>query len=121
MSISGTALGNEPEVTIPTLYEFGTEDGWCGPCENTSIALDKTFSGDSYTGKVQRVLVDIDKPDVTQEASGLTNKNLIDHFNITGIPTIILLNPNGEIFRVVGSQTAEYYSELLETYAKTKE
>src|SRR5437867_1986977 len=76
--------------------DFNGSD-WCAPCK----ALRKNvLSSEEFVAyaKTNLVLVDVDFPKHTVQTEELkkANKELFDKFKITGYPTIIVLNSDGE-------------------------
>ena len=83
----------------PVLVDFHAE--WCGPCKMMAPEL-KRFA---ESHKDVRVLkVDIDKNRVTAE-----------HFNIQGVPTLILFKKGKVLWRQSGAMNAQQLSGIVKS------
>lgn len=71
------------QSTIPVLLDFWAE--WCPPCKMLSPIIDEL--ADEYKDKIKVAKVNTDE-----------DKELAQKFNISSIPTLILIN-NGEIVK----------------------
>ena len=67
---------------------------WCGPCKSLAMNLENA----NLTLPVEVVDIDI-HPDVAAE------------YGIRGVPTLIMLNENLEVKRLVGSKTVKELQE----------
>jgi thioredoxin 1 len=82
----------------PVLVDFHAE--WCGPCKMMAPEL-KRFAQDNKD--VVRVLkVDIDK-----------NQPTASHFNIQGVPTLILFKKGKILWRQSGAMSAQQISSAV--------
>ena len=83
------------ETQKPLLIEFTGSD-WCPPC----IMMHKNvFSKDKFLSEAKDdfILVKIDIPKGDKELSA-KNQKVLDAYNITGVPTILLLDADGKEF-----------------------
>lgn len=62
---------------------------WCIPCKKLTPAFDK--AAEAYAGKVKFYSVDIDNNPQTTQA-----------FEITGVPTVVIMTPDGKVSKYVG-------------------
>ncbi len=82
----------------PTLVDFTAE--WCGPCKTQSPIL-KEVAG-KIGAKARIIKVDVDK-----------NPQAASHYNVQGVPTLILFK-NGEIkWRQSGVVTGEMLLQVI--------
>jgi len=72
------------EAPRPTVIDFYAP--WCQPCKQLNLAIDKAKT--EYEGKVNFMTINVDDP---------TNSKLIDQYEISPIPTLVFLNPAGEV------------------------
>ena len=83
----------------PVLVDFHAE--WCGPCKMMAPEL-KRFA---ETHKEIRVLkIDIDK-----------NRTTAEHFNIQGVPTLILFKKGKVLWRQSGAMNAQQLSGIVKS------
>jgi thioredoxin-like negative regulator of GroEL len=77
----GRSRGGEAR---PTVIDFSAS--WCQPCKqlNTVIARAKA----DYQGKVTFMTVNVDDPG---------SQTIMDQYDVSPIPTIVFLNPDGEV------------------------
>ena len=81
---------------------------WCMPCRMTKPILEK-LAGE-YTAKVDFLPIDAD-----------TSRDVLEHFQISGIPTVITFR-NGEVAgRVTGAQNETAFRALFESLATGNE
>ncbi|MFN2456957.1 MAG: thioredoxin [Chitinophagaceae bacterium] len=85
----------------PVLVDFFAQ--WCGPCKMMAPILKQTK--DSLGDKVRIIKVDIDK-----------NREAAEHYQIQGVPTIILFK-NGQVrWRQSGVVPANTLVEVVNQY-----
>lgn len=82
----------------PVLVDFFAE--WCGPCKMMAPEL-KRFA-DNYKNNVRVLKVDIDK-----------NRDTATHFNIQGVPTLILFKQGKILWRQSGAMNAQQLSSAI--------
>lgn len=83
----------------PVLVDFYAD--WCGPCKMMAPEL-KRFA---ESHKDVRVLkVDIDK-----------NRSTAEHFNIQGVPTLILFKKGQVLWRQSGAMNAQQLSGIIKS------
>jgi thiol:disulfide interchange protein len=83
------------ETKKPIFVEFTGSD-WCPPC----IMMDKNvFSKEAFLTAAQKdfILVKIDIPQADPELSA-KNEKVLDAYNVTGVPTVLLLDSAGKEF-----------------------
>ncbi len=82
----------------PVLVDFHAE--WCGPCKTMAPELRKF--AEAHKNKVRILKIDIDK-----------NRATAEHFNIQGVPTLILFKKGKQLWRQSGAMTARQISQLV--------
>lgn len=82
----------------PVLVDFYAE--WCGPCKTMAPEL-KKFA-DAHKNQVRILKVDIDK-----------NRATAEHFNIQGVPTLILFKKGKLLWRQSGAMSAVQISQVI--------
>lgn len=85
----------------PAMVDFFAE--WCGPCRMMAPEL-KRFA-ESHKNEVRVLKVDIDK-----------NRQTADHFNIQGVPTLILFKKGKVLWRQSGAMNAQQLSAIIKNY-----
>ena len=83
---------------IPVFVDFWAE--WCGPCRAIAPVLESL--AEDYNGKVKIVKINVDKE------TDLANK-----YNVSAIPSLIIVKDGNEIDRIVGGATKEVYAERI--------
>ena len=86
-----------------TLVDFYAD--WCGPCKMLAPVL--ASLSEKLEGKASVAKLDID-----------TNQTVTSQFEVTSIPTVILLKDGKEVDRVVGLQDEESLEKLVCEAAK---
>ncbi len=103
MSVTHVAEANfQSEVLgseTPVLVDFWAE--WCGPCRMIAPVLEQV--ADEYAGRLQIVKLNVDEAQQTAF-----------RYNVRSIPTLILFK-NGQVeMQVVGAQSRQQISRMLE-------
>lgn len=104
-------MANHPSIEMITDAEFNkkTKAGlwlvdffadWCGPCRMLSPVLEDVAS--QMQGKVNFVKLDID---ANQKTAAL--------YEVTSIPTIVLIKEGKEVGRIVGLRDAAKIKEFI--------
>ena len=87
-----------PAGKIVVLDFFAT---WCGPCK--AMAPDMEKMEKKYAGKIEFRKIDVDK-----------EQELAEKYNITAVPTIVVLSPDGKILdSTEGGQTADELDKMF--------
>lgn len=81
---------------------------WCVPCRVTKPILEK-LAGE-YTGKVEFMPINAD-----------TSREVLEQFQVSGIPTVLALRNGKVVGRVTGSQSEVKYRALFEGLAEGRE
>ena len=84
-----------------TLVDFWAP--WCGPCRAVAPILDEI--AEAYTGRVRVVKVNTDD-----------ERNLARQHNVMSIPTLMLFHEENLLERMVGMQSKETLSDVLDRY-----
>lgn len=90
---------------------FDAYASWCGPCKllKRDVFTTKT-AGDFFNKKFINVAMDMEKGE---------GAALAPAFQITAYPTLLILNPKGEIIgRTMGYQSAEKLIEFAKPYVR---
>lgn len=82
----------------PVLVDFHAE--WCGPCKMMASELKKFAQNNKETVRVLKV--DIDK-----------NQPTASHYNIQGVPTLILFKNGKVLWRQSGAMNAKQISDAV--------
>ena len=74
---------------------------WCGPCKAMAPAMEQMEK--KYAGKIEFRKIDVDQePELAQQ------------YNITGVPTIVVLSADGKILdSTVGQQTVDELDKMF--------
>ena len=83
---------------IPVFADFWAE--WCGPCRAIAPVLESL--AEDFDGKVKIVKINVD------QENELANK-----YNVSAIPSLIILKDGKEIDRIVGGATKEVYADRI--------
>jgi len=83
---------------IPVFVDFWAE--WCGPCRAIAPVLESL--AEDFDGKVKIVKINVD------QENELANK-----YNVSAIPSLIILKDGKEIDRIVGGATKEVYADRI--------
>jgi thioredoxin 1 len=84
----------------PVLVDFHAE--WCGPCKMMAPEI-KKFA-DTHKEQVRVLKIDIDK-----------NRATAEHFNIQGVPTLILFKKGKVLWRQSGAMNAQQLSGIVKS------
>jgi thioredoxin 1 len=84
----------------PVLVDFSAE--WCGPCKMMAPEL-KRFAG-LHKDAVRVLKVNVDK-----------NRETATHFNIQGVPTLILFKQGKILWRQSGAMNAQQLSDIIKS------
>lgn len=97
-TIAASVPSGESKGKIVVLDFFAT---WCGPCKKMAPDMEKMEK--KYAGKIEFRKIDVDQePELAQQ------------YNITGVPTIVVLSPDGNILdSMVGAQTADELDKMF--------
>lgn len=90
----------------PALVDFWAE--WCGPCRMLAPTFEKL--AEKYAEQITFAKVDVD-------ALG----DLANRFGVRSIPTLLLVRRGEVVERIVGVQSLENLSRLLDRYVATPE
>ncbi len=102
----------EPDIALvngrPTVYEFYAD--WCEACKEMApsmLSLDE-----KYVNQVDIVLLNVDNS---------RWKELIDNYNINGIPKLIFFDEKGKFYaELVGVRNQNELEEIFESFIKNK-
>ena len=81
---------------------------WCMPCKVTKPILESL--GNEYGDKVEFLPINADH-----------SRDILEHFKIIGIPTVLTVRNGKVIGRVTGTQNASVYRAMFDALAKGKE
>ena len=77
---------------------------WCGPCMITKPILEKL--GKEYANQVEFMPINADD-----------SREILEHFRIFGIPTVISIRDGKEVGRVTGAQREAGYRSMFQSLA----
>lgn len=83
---------------IPVFADFWAE--WCGPCRAIAPVLESL--AEDFDGKVKIVKINVDQ-----------ENDLANQYNVSAIPSLIILKDGKEIDRIVGGATKEVYADRI--------
>ena len=86
---------------VPVLIDFWAE--WCGPCKMQSPIVDE--AAEELAGKAKVCKVNVDE-----------QSSLAMRYQVRNIPTLLLFKDGQEKERLVGVQSKEDLSSLLDSY-----
>jgi thioredoxin len=87
---------------LPTVIDFWAP--WCVPCRRTKPILDKL--GQEFADRVNFQAINADE-----------NPELIRELKVLSIPTLLIVDSNKEINRMIGAQPPDSYRQLFESLA----
>lgn len=92
-------------IEKPIIIDFWAS--WCTPCMTTKPILNKLAR--EFSNEVEFIPINADD-----------SREVLEQFNIFGIPTVITLRNGREVGRVSGSQTEANYRSMFEALATGK-
>ncbi len=87
---------------LPTVIDFWAP--WCAPCRRTKPILDQL--GQEYAGRVNFLALNADE-----------QPELMRELKILSIPTLLIVDTNKQINRMMGAQPPDHYRQLFESLA----
>lgn len=96
-----SSFGDIVNSDTPVLVDFSAE--WCGPCKMMAPILKQTK--EAVGDKIKIIKVDIDK-----------NPHAAQHYNIQGVPTLILFKKGLVQWRQSGVVPAQQLLQVLNQY-----
>lgn len=81
-----------PKQNKPLIVDFYAN--WCGPCKMLTPILEKSIKASN--GKVDLLKINIDE-----------NQELAEEYNVTSIPTVVLIKDGKETSRFVGMKNQQ--------------
>lgn len=90
----------------PVMIDFWA--AWCAPCRMTKPILEKLAQ--EYEDRIEFIPVDADD-----------SREVLEKFNIMGIPTVLAFREGKEIGRITGAQNEAGYRTAFESLAEGKE
>ena len=99
--ITDATFEQEISGSTPTLVDFWAE--WCGPCRMVAPVLEQIAA--EQTDKLRIVKLNVDE-----------NQHTPMHFNVSGIPTMILFKDGQMVERIVGFMPKPALMKRLEPH-----
>lgn len=101
VEINETNFENEVlQSTVPVAVDFYGD--YCGPCRMIKPAL--TLLAEELAGQAKIVAVDVAK-----------NRQLVTHYGISSVPTILVIRNRNEVHRMVGLGALVELRDVLES------
>jgi thioredoxin len=94
------------EIDKPVVVDFWAN--WCVPCRMTKPILEKLAH--EYESKVEFLPIDAD-----------TSRDVLEHFQVIGIPTVLTVRNGKVVGRVTGAQNEAGYRAMFDALAEGKE
>jgi thioredoxin 1 len=94
------------EADEPIVVDFWAN--WCVPCKMTKPILEKLAK--EYNAKIEFMPVDAD-----------TSREVLEHFQVAGIPTVLAIRDGKVVGRVTGAQNEAGYRAMFEALAEGRE
>jgi thioredoxin 1 len=99
--VSDATFDTEIRGETPVLVDFWAE--WCGPCRMVAPVLEQIAV--EQAGRLKIVKLNVDE-----------NQHTPMHFNVSGIPTMILFNDGEMVERIVGFMPKPQLMKKLEPH-----
>ena len=93
----------EASKTQPVMVDFWAE--WCGPCRVLSPTVDAIAA--QYAGKLKVVKMNVDE-----------SPNTPTHFNVRGIPTLLIFKGSQVADQLVGAVPKEQIEKVIARHVK---
>jgi len=90
----------------PVVVDFWAP--WCAPCRMTKPILEKLAQ--EYNAQVQFLAINADE-----------SRDILEHFQVIGIPTVLTLRGGEVVGRVTGAQGEASYRTMFEALANNRE
>lgn len=85
----------------PVLVDFHAT--WCGPCKQMAPELQRFAQNNN--GKLRVIKIDIDK-----------NQKAAQHYNIQGVPTLILFKEGKVLWRQSGAMSSQQIDQAIKSH-----